>query len=70
MTASRFDAVESCPETLDVFLEFGFSQLASPTARRTMGKVVSVEAACKFKSVDVDKLLDALNEKIKEKHTS
>ncbi len=62
-----FDVVESCPETLDVFLEFGFSQLASATARRTMGKVVSVEAACKFKSVDLDKLLDALNGKIKEK---
>ncbi|MCB7128637.1 MAG: DUF1858 domain-containing protein [Candidatus Brocadiales bacterium] len=65
-----YDAIESCPETLEVFLDFGFSQLSSPTARRTMAKVVTVEAACKFKSVDLDKLLEALNNKIKEKRTT
>lgn len=65
-----YDVFESCPETLDVFLSFGFSQLASPTARRTMAKVVTIEAACNFKSVDLDKLLDALNAKIKEKRDS
>lgn len=65
-----YDVVESCPETLDVFLSFGFSQLANPTARRTMAKMVTVEAACKWKSVDLDKLLSALNDKIREKRAN
>ncbi|OHB95650.1 MAG: hypothetical protein A3I59_02370 [Planctomycetes bacterium RIFCSPLOWO2_02_FULL_50_16] len=65
-----YDVIESCPDTLEVFLSFGFSQLANPTARRTMGKVVTIEAACNFKSVDLNKLLDALNTKIKEKRAT
>ncbi|MFQ5861861.1 MAG: DUF1858 domain-containing protein [Candidatus Brocadiales bacterium] len=65
-----YDVVESCPETLDVFLKFGFTQLANPTARRTMAKMVTVEAACKWKSADLDKVLAALNDKIKEKRAA
>ncbi len=59
------DVVEQYPETLDVFLKFGFKQLANPVARKTVAKMFTVEQATKIHPVDIDVLLKALNEKIK-----
>jgi hypothetical protein len=58
------DVVEQCPETLEVFLQFGFHQISNPVARRTMGKMVTIEAACQFHGVDLEEFLTALNEKV------
>ena len=58
------DVVEQYPETLDVFLEFGFKQLANPIARKTVAKMFTIEQATKIHPVEIDVLLKALNEKI------
>lgn len=55
------DVVEQHPETVQVFLQFGFHQIANPVARRTMAKMVTVETACQFHGVDLEKFLEALN---------
>ena len=58
------DAIEQYPETLDVFLEFGFKQLSNPVARKTIAKVFTIAQATKIHPVNIDDLLKALNEKI------
>jgi hypothetical protein len=62
-----FDIVDQYPETLQIFLDFGFSQMANPVMRNTMGRVASVEMATKMHNVDMDKFLKTLNDKISEK---
>jgi len=59
------NAIDQYPETLDVFLEFGFKQLSNPVARKTVAKMFTIKQATKIHPVDVDTLLKALNEKIK-----
>ncbi|MDR4497603.1 MAG: DUF1858 domain-containing protein [Candidatus Scalindua sp.] len=51
-----FDVVEQYPETLDVFLQFGFKQLNNPVARRTIAKMFTVEQATKIHPVKIDDL--------------
>ncbi|MDR4503867.1 MAG: DUF1858 domain-containing protein [Candidatus Scalindua sp.] len=60
-----FDVVDQYPETLDVFLKFGFKQLSNPVARRTIAKMFTVEQATKIHPVQIDDLIKALNERIK-----
>lgn len=62
-----FDIVDQYPETLQIFLDFGFSQMANPVMRKTMGRVASVEMATKMHNVDREKFLHALNDKIRSK---
>lgn len=62
-----FDIVDQYPETLQIFLDFGFSQMSNPVMRNTMGRVASIEMATKMHSVDRDKFIKALNDKIAEK---
>ncbi|NUO09553.1 MAG: DUF1858 domain-containing protein [Candidatus Brocadia sp.] len=59
-----FDVVDQYPDTLQIFLDFGFSQMANPVMRKTMGRVASIEMATKMHNVDMDKFLSALNDKI------
>ncbi|GJQ58409.1 MAG: DUF1858 domain-containing protein [Candidatus Scalindua sp. AMX11] len=59
------DVVDQYPETLEVFLQFGFKQLSNPVARRTIAKMFTVEQATKIHPVQIDDLLNALNERIK-----
>jgi len=58
------DVIEQHPETLEVFLQFGFHQITNPVARRTMAKMVTLEGACQFHGVDLEKFLKALNDKL------
>ena len=58
-------AIDQFPEILDVFLEFGFKQLASPAARKTVAKMFTIKQATKIHPVEIDSLLKALNERIK-----
>ena len=59
-----FDIVDQYPETLQIFLDFGFSQMANPVMRNTMGRVATLDMATKMHNVDLDKFLNALNDKI------
>lgn len=59
-----FDVVDQYPDTLQVFLDFGFSQMANPVMRNTMGRVATIDMATKMHNVDIDKFLNALNDKI------
>lgn len=59
------NAIDQYPEILDVFLEFGFKQLSSPVARKTVAKMFTIKQATKIHPVNIDTLLKALNEKIK-----
>lgn len=62
-----YDIVEKYPETLDVFVANGFTQLANEKMRKLMGKTISLEMALKSKKVNMDvfvgKLIDAIEEK-------
>lgn len=62
-----FDVVDQYPETLQIFLDFGFTQMANPVMRNTMGRVASIEMATKMHNVDMEKFLKTLNDKIAEK---
>ncbi|GAX60630.1 hypothetical protein SCALIN_C13_0143 [Candidatus Scalindua japonica] len=57
-------AIDHYPEILEVFLEFGFKQLASPAARKTVAKMFTIKQATKIHPVNIDTLLKALNERI------
>lgn len=59
------NAIDQYPEILDVFLEFGFKQLSSPVARKTVAKIFTIKQATKIHPVNIDTLLKALNKKIK-----
>ncbi len=59
------NAIDQYPETLDVFLEFGFKQLSNPVARKTVAKMFTIKQATKIHPVEIDSLLKSLNEKIK-----
>ena len=50
-------AIDQYPEILDVFLEFGFKQLASPVARKTVAKMFTIKQATKIHPVEIDSLL-------------
>ena len=62
-----FDVVDQYPETLQIFMDFGFSQMANPVMRKTMGRVASIDMATKMHNVDLDKFINAINTKIAEK---
>ncbi len=62
-----FDIVDQYPATLQIFLDFGFSQMANPVMRNTMGRVATIDMASKMHNVDIDTFLKALNDKISEK---
>lgn len=47
-----YDITEEYPETIDVFVSSGFDQLSNPTMRKTLGKTISLEMACKSKKIN------------------
>jgi hypothetical protein len=49
------------PELLGVFVSFGFTPLTNPVLRHTLGRRVTIEAACRHLGVDTEQLLEALN---------
>ena len=59
-----FDVVNQYPETLPIFLEFGFDQIANPALLKTMGRVATIDMATKMHHVDLDNFLKSLNKKV------
>jgi hypothetical protein len=55
------DVLDSYPQSLDIFLKFGFTPLSNPVLRKTMTRVVTLERACRLEDVDLDSLLAELN---------
>lgn len=54
------------PQTLEVFLRFGFTLLANPIFRNTLARNVTLEQACTFQKIDMVPLLDALREVVRD----
>ncbi|MGE4319545.1 MAG: DUF1858 domain-containing protein [Deferribacterales bacterium] len=44
-------------------VEFGFKSITDPIKFSTVAKIMTIEAACKMKNVDMEAFLKALNEK-------
>lgn len=52
--------VDAFPGTLPVFAAHGFRELSNPILRHTIGRRVTVRAACSMKNVDLERFLGAL----------
>ena len=55
------DVLASYPESLQIFLKYGFSPLANPILRRTMARVITLEQACRREGANLENLLTDLN---------
>jgi uncharacterized protein involved in response to NO len=59
--ASRVgDVAAAYPETIAVFLKFGFTMITNPLMRQTVARSVTLEQVCRLRHVDCDQLLAAL----------
>jgi hypothetical protein len=58
------DIVQAYPETIPVFLEFGFSMIENPVARRTFARSVNLAQACRLKRVPFDAFGEALRKSL------
>ena len=56
--------LDAYPETLEVFLQFGFTPLKNEAIRKKVAGKVSIAKACMVKAVKPGELIHALNEKI------
>jgi Domain of unknown function (DUF1858) len=56
-----FDVIQSYPETVALFREFGFSMIDNPVAQRVFARSISIEQACRLKHVDFTAFQSALN---------
>ncbi len=57
-----WNVLNEYPQTLDVFVKFGFHQLKNPVLRNTMARTVTLEKACKMHNVSLETLLASLRE--------
>jgi hypothetical protein len=60
------EILDCYPQTQAVFLRFGFKDITNPALRKTVGKTIPLEMACKMRSVDIDEFLGELNNYIKQ----
>lgn len=51
------------PELIDILSELGFAQIKNPVLRKTVGKTVTLTAACGQLNLDFDSLKKMLKEK-------
>jgi hypothetical protein len=54
------DVLSSYPQSLEVFVNHGFSPLMNPVLRSTMARVVTIEQACRREGVDLNELMAEL----------
>jgi hypothetical protein len=55
------EVINCFPQTLDVFISFGFTPLRNPLLRRTLAQAVTIRQAASLHDVNIDELLAALN---------
>jgi hypothetical protein len=56
------DVLDRYPFLLDTFLAFGFRPLSNPLLRRLMARHVTLAAACRHMSVDLETFIGAVND--------
>lgn len=61
------DILSAYPETLDIFLKYGFTPLKHEWARKTLAKRVSLEQAAQFEKISLEDLLRDLRRIIRQK---
>src|SRR6185437_15810680 len=61
-----FQVIESYPETVALFRQFGFSMIDNPMAQRIFARSVSLEQACRLRHVDYAVFQAALNKLVGE----
>src|SRR5215831_17715323 len=54
------DVVAAYPETVPVFLQFGFTMITNPLMRQTVARSVTLEQVCRLRGVDGQALIAAL----------
>ena len=54
------EVIEKHPEVLDVLVELGFTPLANPVMRSTVGGVVSIEKGASMNGIDLNKIKQTL----------
>jgi hypothetical protein len=59
------EVVTAYPETIPVFLQFGFTMITNPIMRQTVARSVSLEQVCRLRHVDQEALLSALQATVK-----
>jgi len=50
------EVIEKQPEVLDVLVELGFTPLANPVMRNTVGRVVSIKKGAGMNVIDLNKI--------------
>ncbi len=55
---------EQFPCTQPVFKQFGFGQLFNPILRNTLGRITTLERACRLHNVNLNDFLTALNQSL------
>ena len=53
------------PQTIDILVSKGFTQLKNPVLRNTLARAVNIGQAIKIHHTDLDQLLKELNESLK-----
>lgn len=54
------DLLDQHPELLDLLLDLGFTPLANPALRKTLGKVTSLKAGSRMAGISLDKIVSTL----------
>jgi hypothetical protein len=60
LTARVADVASAYPETIPVFLQFGFTMINNPLMRQTVARSVTLEQVCRLRHVDTQALIAAL----------
>lgn len=67
---SLYEITERHPETLDVFLDRGFSHMSDPEKRSTQGRRISLAQAAQMKGIDLDEFTLSLESAINNSFSS
>ena len=54
------EVVEQHPEVLELLVDLGFTPLANPLMRQTLGRTVSIKQGAKMKGMDLKRIIDTL----------
>jgi hypothetical protein len=60
LAARVADVAAAYPETIPVFLHFGFTMITNPLMRQTVARSVTLEQVCRLRHVDAQALIAAL----------
>ncbi len=56
------DVLDRYPQTVEVFVKYGFSNITNPVLRRTVARLTTLKAACEMRNVNCEEFVNALNE--------